>query len=134
MIFFVVGATLKGSFYEGKVHSHALIAFPFDVYAHARFHKGVLNQQLVRIDPKTNTASFAKYTQGKLKELEKEEALSSLLESQIRNTYEVNPFPEPLRSFREEGVIYFGTFEHSDNQLYYGFAKDGLGIGWGILL
>ena len=50
MMFFVVGATLRGFFHEGKVHNSAIISLPFDVLIFGKFSKGVLNSEVTRID------------------------------------------------------------------------------------
>lgn len=134
MMFFVVGSTLKGFFHEGKVHNNVLISLPFDILIYAKFNKGVINSQVIKINTNQKTAKTMRYVQGKFKEIIKEGPADENLETFIRDSFSINLIPDDIGICNEPDVVYFGSFLHSQDTVYYGFARDGNPMGWGILV
>ena len=58
MMFFSVGAVLRGFFEDGKLHGNALISMPFEVNVMARLDRGVIHKQLLKIDYKSNIVNY----------------------------------------------------------------------------
>lgn len=134
ILFFVSGCVLKSFFHDGKVHSNTLISYPFDVLIFAKFNKGMISEQLYRINSKDKTYTKVSYIQGKFRNAENEQLFDEKIETMIREAFSINLVPEDISVFKSENRIFFGTFLLEDKSLYYGFAKNGFPIGWGIVV
>lgn len=133
MMFFSVGAVMRGYFIEGKAHGNALISLPSEVNVLARLDKGVIHKQLVKLDYKSNLVNYLKYVQGNFIEYEKESFIDEDLIAYIKDAMGNNIPPDHIKSYND-GSLYFGTFISSSDSLYYGFVKDGEPAGWGVIV
>lgn len=131
MMFFSVGAVLRGFFEEGKAHGNALISLPFEVNILARLDRGIVHKQLIKIDYKSNLVNYLKYIQGNFVEYEKESFIDEELINHVRDSMGSNLVPDHMKSFSDDS-LYFGTFICGSDSLYFGFIKNGKAIGWGV--
>jgi hypothetical protein len=132
MMFFAVGATLRGYFHEGNVHNQALISLPFNLLIFTKFSKGVISSYVTRINLKTQTSKSMKYMQGKFKDADGDKPLDQNLESHIKDSFSKNLMPDHISSCNEPDVIYFGSFLETNESIFYGFVRGGLPFGWGV--
>lgn len=134
IILFVTGSILKSYFHDGKVHNNTLISYPFGILVFAKFNKGMVSQELWRIDTRENTFTKIKYVQGKFREIIKEDVFEENTEVFLKEAFSINIIPENASGFNEHQKVYFGTFLLEDKSLYYGFIKNGLAVGWGAVV
>lgn len=130
--FFKTGCILRGEFCNNLIHGKCLVTLPRNVFIVLKFHYGVLDTWMTKIDLKSQQVDYYKFFRGEFQEQKSGLKYDKTLQETFRDIFPKNhPLDDTYECLEGE---YFGSFILKSGQVFNGFIKNGKAVGWGLTL